>query len=173
MDVARKCSWKRPPHSQVGYFLPIELLHGVTFSLSRVVTVDFIQAALPDAWLTTGQQVLLVIGPQGIGGGFGALLGGWFMHAHGGKVTYQCAAIGAAGLLGFHAACCLLLRICRRPSLLQDLPDSAALMGRGGGGGTAKLAEPLVSSEEDTWRTAQSDPAHECAASAATTEAVY
>ena len=102
----------------MSYFLPIELLHGVTFSLSRVATVDFVQAALPEAWLTTGQQILLVAGPQGIGGGLGALgggwfmdahggnvygmymygtegvyVGGWFMHAHGGKLTYQCAAI--------------------------------------------------------------------------------
>ncbi|KAL1526668.1 hypothetical protein AB1Y20_015372 [Prymnesium parvum] len=124
-------------------FLPIEFLHGVTYSLSRAATVDFIQAALPAAWLTTGQQILLVTGQQGIGGGLGALAGGWYMSQHGGKQTYTLAAVASSVLLGFHVVSCSVLWLCRRSTLLS-LPHERRQRSFPAFS-TAQAAEPLVS----------------------------
>ena len=107
-------TWLTP--ATVYWFLPIELLHGVTFSLSRAATVDFTTTALPPGWLTTGQQVLVNLGPQGLGGGLGALLGGAHMAAYGGIATYTLAARAGAAMLCFHVACCAVLGLCGRPT---------------------------------------------------------
>ena len=107
-------TWLTP--ATVYWFLPIELLHGVTFSLSRAATVDFTTTVLPPGWLTTGQQVLVNLGPQGLGGGLGALLGGSHMAAYGGVATYTLAARAGAVMLCFHVACCAVLGLCSRPT---------------------------------------------------------
>ena len=70
--------------------------------------------------MTTGQQLLMMAGPQGIGGGLGALLGGRFMRAHGGQTTYEYAAKAAAALGAVHVGACGLLWLCGRPTLLRD-----------------------------------------------------
>ena len=230
----RTAAYTQLTHGTVGYFLLIELLHGVTFSLSRSASVDFIHASLPGAWLTTGQQILMNVGQQGVrahsrgfrsgwetdwemgpnvgpgdradrrahrqdaraetrcpryvtdsslclclcvcvcvcacgrvcvcackricgvrlcvcacvrlccacaqlGGGLGALIGGWFMRREGGKRTYTYAAIGSAVLLCFHLVCCLLLWLCGKPTLLGEVQGRKESAGR----------EPLVDACRD------------------------
>ena len=126
--AARTYLYTRLTPATVVCFLPIELLHGITFSLARTASVDFVRAQLPAEWLTTGQQILMVVGPQGVGGGAGALAGGWFMHLHGGRRTYELASCGGGVIACFHVLACVLLRLCGRPTLLSDVrlePDRA------------------------------------------------
>ena len=114
------------------WFLACECLHGVTFSLMRLSAVDYVRTALPPAWLTTGQLVLVTLGPQGAAGGLGALLGGMYMQRRGGRATYRIAALGSAALLGFHVLVSALLVLCKKPPLLgagaaEALPNDETL----------------------------------------------
>ena len=113
--------YTRLNHENVACFVPIELLHGLTFSLMRAAVVDFTQSALPDAWLTTGQYAAVALGPQGLGGGLGALLGGMYMRAYGGKQTYALAALAAAAVLAAHLIVSAALVLAGRPPLLGEI----------------------------------------------------
>jgi len=80
------------------WILAMETLHGITFACMWSVAVDYARAMLPMTWASTAQTILLVV-LDCVGGGIGALVGGYVMHHHGGRVLYTYSGlIGTIGL---------------------------------------------------------------------------
>lgn len=124
--VVRTYAYTRLTPSTVWLLLAIEPLHGFTFALAWTANVDFMTHALPHSWLTTG-MMLIDNTQRCIGGGIGAVVGGWYMGGgvignlppgNGHSLYLLCSIVGGV-LLVLHCTLCLLLRCCGRPTLLS------------------------------------------------------
>ena len=107
--------------------------------------------ALPHSWLTTG-MMLIDNTQRCIGGGIGAVLGGWYMGGgvignlppgNGHSLYLLCSIVGGT-LLVLHCALCTALRCCGKPTLLSPeglQPKHSERVWEG-----AAAAEPITSS---------------------------
>jgi len=93
--------------------------------IGRAAFVDYYKRMLPPEWATTGQQMLLAI-QQNVGGGLGAVLGGYLMTRHGGRWLYRAASAAGATTFALHFASCLLLHACGGTRLMDIAPAPSA-----------------------------------------------
>ena len=87
----------------VNYVLLLELLHGITFACMWIAAVEYVKILSPPEWVATGQLLLSAL-KSCLGGGVGAVLGGWAYTRWGGVLLYRGAALVMAGAVVAHVA---------------------------------------------------------------------
>ena len=87
----------------VHWVLALELLHGITFACMWIAAVEYVKVLSPPAWVATGQLLLSAL--KGcLGGGAGAVVGGWAYTKYGGVWMYRVAALVMAAAVVMHVA---------------------------------------------------------------------
>ncbi len=83
------------------WILCLEVMHGVTFACMWSAAVEYAREGLPKEWASSAQSIL-VAALSCVGGGTGAIVGGWVMEHHGARYMYRGAGFIASGALVIH-----------------------------------------------------------------------
>lgn len=89
------------------YILLLELCHGMTFGCMYTAAQEYARVISPREWLGTMQNIVNVV-LYCIGGGSGAIVGGWVFETYGPRPMYKGAAYIVSGVFVLHlCAMCL------------------------------------------------------------------
>lgn len=100
------------------YILCLEILHGVTFACMWTAAVEYAKGMVPKQWASSAQSTLsATLGC--VGGGTGAIIGGYVMEHHGGKYMYRGAGFILSGALVVHILYMLITKSTGRETVAQ------------------------------------------------------